>query len=286
MVAGYLWLSFFSYRVYDHEAGRLSAVASAILSPACLICVFADAPKGHGLGRGIRPRLGTYVHDLRCHRRVGLDLQFQTRISRRGFQSARRLVSPILNYLIAISSSALLPFLFACFVARKGFWQAGAVLALMLFYYPIAMTKTAFFAPAWLIVMSVLWRFFGARLAVVLSLLLPTPAGVVMLLLFNDAVHQTVPSSYFFNVNFRMIAVPSLAMDLYNEFFSRHELTYFCQIGILMRIVGCPYGDHLGLSCCITFPRAEHTTPRCLRRKASRPWGCCLRRSPPLYAAS
>jgi hypothetical protein len=32
----------------------------------------------------------------------------------------------------------------------------------------------------------------------------------------------------FFNVNFRMSAAPSLAIDLYNDFFSKHGLTYFC----------------------------------------------------------
>jgi hypothetical protein len=40
-----------------------------------------------------------------------------------------------------------------------------------------------------------------------------------------------------------MVAIPSVAMDVYNDFFSRHELTYFCQISFLKPIVQCPYQD-------------------------------------------
>ena len=48
-------------------------------------------------------------------------------------------------------------------------------------------------------------------------------------------------------VNFRMIATPSNAMDIYNDFFSRHDLTYFCQIRILKPLLGCPYQDQLSI---------------------------------------
>jgi hypothetical protein len=34
-------------------------------------------------------------------------------------------------------------------------------------------------------------------------------------------------------------------MDIYNDFFSRHDLTYFCQISVLKRIIYCPYQDQL-----------------------------------------
>jgi len=50
-----------------------------------------------------------------------------------------------------------------------------------LFYYPIAISKTALFAPAWLMVMWGLSRLFGAGIAVVLSLLLRSWAGSSLL---------------------------------------------------------------------------------------------------------
>jgi hypothetical protein len=54
-------------------------------------------------------------------------------------------------------------------------------------------------------------------------------------------------ASYLSAINFRMVAIPSIAMDVYNDFFSRHELTYFCQINLLKRFVACPYQDYLGI---------------------------------------
>ena len=39
--------------------------------------------------------------------------------------------------------------------------------------------------------------------------------------------------------------MPSNAMDIYNDFFSRHDPTYFCQISILKRIMSCPYQEPL-----------------------------------------
>jgi hypothetical protein len=58
---------------------------------------------------------------------------------------------------------------------------------------------------------------------------------------------------YFEIVNFRMVAVPSSAMDFYNDFFSKHELTYFCQIRILKSIISCPY-DEMSLVIMRAYP--------------------------------
>ena len=136
----------------------------------------------------------------------------------------------ILNYLIGITSNALLPFLFACFLARRNFWRAGAVLVLLLFYYPIAMSKVAFFAPAWLVLMALLSIIAGAKIAVILSLLIPALAGVV-LTSCSENTRKLISPFYFKNVNFRMIAIPSVAMDVYNDFFAKHEHTIFARCG-------------------------------------------------------
>jgi len=46
-------------------------------------------------------------------------------------------------------------------------------------------------------------------------------------------------------VNLRMIAIPSLAMDYYNYFFARHDLTFFCQIRVVKAIMGCAYQQEI-----------------------------------------
>jgi hypothetical protein len=43
-----------------------------------------------------------------------------------------------------------------------------------------------------------------------------------------------------------MVAIPSVAMDIYNDFFAKHDLTNFCQISILKRFMQCPYQEQIG----------------------------------------
>ena len=52
---------------------------------------------------------------------------------------------------------------------------------------------------------------------------------------------------YLYVVNFRTMAVPSVAMDVYNHYFSNHDLTYFCQIRLLKPFMACPYQDQLSV---------------------------------------
>ncbi len=233
MFVGYLWLSFFSDYVYDRRTALLSAAASAVvfLLPALFISSPIRQIGTMSLRAFDRLLMLIFLFSLVT---VAAGASYNFRIVNPGDVSSLRADSfpAILNYLIGITSSSLLPFLFACFLARKDPWRAGAVLILLLFYYPVAMSKIAFFAPAWLIAMAVLSRIAGAKVAVVLSLLIPALIGVILLFLFSQ--HSTlshVALSYFFTVNFRMIAIPSIAMDLYNDFFSRHDLTYFCRCG-------------------------------------------------------
>jgi hypothetical protein len=67
-------------------------------------------------------------------------------------------------------------------------------------------------------------------------------AGLVLVYLFHAKA-----ALYLSIVNFRMIAVPAVAMDVYNDFFSRHDLTYFCQISFLKPILHCPYPEPLSI---------------------------------------
>ena len=112
----------------------------------------------------------------------------------------------------------------------------------MLLFYPITLSKLAFFTPAWLVLIAILSKLFQARTAVVLSLLGPVLAGVVL-----NLVLKKLAIPYFSTVNFRMIAIPSNALDVYSDYFSRHDLTHFCQISALKRIMSCPYQEPLSI---------------------------------------
>jgi hypothetical protein len=54
-------------------------------------------------------------------------------------------------------------------------------------------------------------------------------------------------SDYFFELtNYRMFAIPAMAMDRFSDFFASHELTHFCQIRLIAAIKGnCPYPSPL-----------------------------------------
>jgi hypothetical protein len=244
MVLGYLWLNLFSDLNYNHRLGGLSAAASAIafLLPA----IFITSP--------IRQR---YVVPAKAFERLltlslvlGAATILFSAIYNFRFVSIGNIYDfrgelkfPfLLNYWIGITSNGLLPFAFGCFVIRRNYWRAGITLALLLLFYPITLSKLAFFTPAWLLTIALLSKSFEARTTVVLSLLLPMLLGVILIAIFKPG---ALP--YFELVNFRMIATPSNAMDIYNDFFFNHDLTYFCQIRILKPMVDCPYDDQLSI---------------------------------------
>jgi hypothetical protein len=127
-------------------------------------------------------------------------------------------------------------------------------LLLLLLLFPITLTKMALFGPFWLLFLALLSRFFSARTSVVLSLFLPLSAGVFWMFLFNQGAISYDQVRFFFGaINFRMIAFPSIAIDVYNDFFSTHDHTCFCQIIFLKRFVDCPYTDPLAIVMAKTY---------------------------------
>jgi hypothetical protein len=250
MVVGYLWLNYFSEFSYNHQLSALSAAASAVafLLPALFIKsplrqVWTPSPKSFDRLLHLLLMIGAATVAIGASynfRLVGISDIY-------AFRETLALPT-VLNYLIGITSGALLPFAFACFVERKDGWRAGAVLILLLCYYPITLSKLALLAPVWLVVMLLLSKAFELRIAVVVSLLAPVTFGIVLFLLYRyDLAPYGATIPYFGLVNFRMFAIPSLAMDYYNEFFFRHDLTYFCQIRLLKSVVVCPYQDLLSV---------------------------------------
>ncbi len=248
MILGYLWLVQFSRFPYDHALASASAFVSALafLGPA----LFIAAP--------IRQRLVLSPRAL-ANLLSGI-LILATAVVAAGVFYNFRLVGVAdiyafraelefpkwLKYAIGATSNALLPFAFACFVARGDRWRAAAVLLLLLLLYPVTLTKLALFAPFWLLFLALLSRFLEARTSVVLSLFLPVLCGVILMALPGAVRYQHI-LDYFGAINFRMIAFPSIALDVYNDFFSTHDHTYFCQISFLKPLMHCPYSEPLSI---------------------------------------
>jgi hypothetical protein len=244
MVLGYLWLNCFTDLIYDHRLAGLSAAASmiAFLLPALFItapvrpvCVLSTLAFGRLLS-GIVILAAAIIA-------VGAVYNFRIVAVSEIYAFRDKLESPaFLNYLLGMASGALLPFAFAVYAERRAYWRAAAVLLLLLLIYPINLSKFALLAPVWLAVVHILSRLLEARLVVITSLLAPMLAGIVLTSLFPM---KAVP--YFFLVNFRMITIPSTGLDIYNDYFSRHDLTHFCQISFLKHLVACPYQEPLAI---------------------------------------
>jgi hypothetical protein len=250
MILGYLWLVEFSRFSYDHALATLSAFASALafLVPA----LFITSPIKQRLilsERALDNLLSFILILAAAIIAVGALYNFRLVGIADIYNFRNEFQFPVwLGYAMGVTSNALLPFAFACFVARGNRWRAAAVLLLLLLFYPVTLTKLSLFAPFWLLFMALLSRFFEARTSVVLSLFLPLSAGVILALLFKfGALPYQLITSYFGAINFRMIAIPSSALDFYNDFFSTHDLTYFCQISFLKPFADCPYSDPLSI---------------------------------------
>jgi hypothetical protein len=242
MISGYLWLNCFSDLNYDHRMAGFSAAVSAaaflfpalfFVSPVKQLYTMSAAAFDRLLIAILLLALAAVIAGaLYNFRLVGIENIYDFRDT---------MESPaVVNYAIWIASGALLPFAFAGFIARKAHWRAGAALLLLLLIYPVTLSKLTLFAPFWLVAVLLLSRVFEVKTAVVMSLLAPVLIGLILHVLFTA---QT--ALYFSIVNFRLVAIPSNSLDVYNDFFSRHDLTYFCQISVVKRIMHCPYQEPL-----------------------------------------
>lgn len=250
MIVGYLWLVAFSLLPYNHSLAIVSIFLSALAFLAPALFITSPLRQGFELSAWAFDALlscllalaaatvaaGAYHHfrlvDLSEIYKFRAEIEFPT----------------LLRYAIGIASNALLPFTLACFVARRDPWRAAIALMLMLLFYPVTLTRLTLFAPLWLLFLALLSKLAEARIAVILSLLLPLAGGVVIMLLTRDGViPSTLGMQYFGTINSRMIAMPSVAIEVYNNFFSTHELTHFCQINLLKPLIPCPYGEPLSV---------------------------------------
>ena len=235
MIAGYLWLNAFSKFQYDHLVAAVSAIVScaAFLLPSMLITSPIGRP-GKLSERSFERVLSAIVLLSLAISVVAAFYGFRLVGISEIYKYRGELQLPtLLNYAVASTTSVLLPFAFASYALRDRYWMSAAVLGIALSFYPSTLTKMALLAPAWMIFITLLSRF-SARATPILSLCLPILAGIILILWIGEPMRP-----YFNVVNWRMVIVPSQAMDVYHEYFARHDLTHFCQIRLLKPFIPC-----------------------------------------------
>ena len=251
LIAGFIWLSYFTFSEYDHAMARWSAIGSlfAFSIPALFQTMTARrtivlTPEAMDLL--LKIALGAAVAVL------GLSIPYGFAFV--GIPEAERLRSSfsrpdLLNYVTNILIYAVLPFSFAFFAQRRCNLMAAASLLLIFLFYPILLNKTVLFAAGWLPFVFFIFRAFEAKQASVLSLIIPLLSGLLLycVALWVGGSNGEFVKLGFGYVNGRMFAVPSIAMDYYADFFATNPHTYFCQINIVRAIAGCPYSDQLGV---------------------------------------
>jgi hypothetical protein len=244
MVLGYLWVSRFSDFAYDHRTAEISAAISAIAFLAPALLIRSAISQRVALSETAFEKLLTAMLALGAAViAVGAIYSFRIVSLMDIYNFRSELQFPtLLNYMIGITSTALLPFVFACYVLRSAFVRAAAVLLLLLLFYPITLSKSAFFAPFWLVYITVISWALGSRVAVLLSLTLPILVGIILMMFFPAYAYP-----YHHIVNLRLFAIPSNALDFYNDFFAHHPHTYFCQISFLKSVLPCPYHEPLSV---------------------------------------
>jgi hypothetical protein len=244
MILGYLWLNCFSHFNYNHSMAGASAAVSAIVFLMGALLITSPIRQLYALSESAVERLLTLILLIAAATAViGAAYNFKLVSIENMYDFRKELQFPtIVNYLIGATTSVLLPYAFACFVVRKKPWHACAALLISVSFYPIVLNKLVLFTPVWLVTLAILSKIFDVRRTTVLSLLLPMLVGVILIVAVGEYTRQ-----YFYIVNMRMMVVPSSAMDIYNEFFARHDLTYFCQVQVLKPFVTCPYEYPLGI---------------------------------------
>jgi hypothetical protein len=244
MVLGFIWLGSFTRFNYDHNLATLSAAASMLLFLLPSLLITAPVKPVFTLSARTLEHLLTAILALALVT-IFTASTYNFRLVSLGhiYDFRNELHFPAtIRYLIGMLSGTLLPFAFACYWTLNRRWRAGFALLLLLSFYPITLSKLTFFAAAWMLMLTALSKLFESRIATLLSLHLPILIGVILIVIFPSDV---LSPRYFDTVNIRMIATPSSAMNIYNDFFASHPLTYFCQISFLKPLTNCPYQDLL-----------------------------------------
>jgi len=124
----------------------------------------------------------------------------------------------------------LLPFLFACFRYAQKLLEVGRDPVLLLFLLSGCHEQDRLAGAGWLVFVLLLSRVFEPKLPSSSHLLGPIFVGVLLFVLFKyEVIPYEAAIPYFEVVNFRMVAVPSSAIDVYNDFFQSMTLPIFAR---------------------------------------------------------
>ena len=175
MMAGYFWFNIFGTLGYDRRAALISAIASIILFLAPVLLITRPARRFFTLPHAALDLLPACVFLLSAVvflltalngvRLAGLTDMYKYRATLHHSQ--------LFEYFVGIFYGALLPFAFACSLARKRWLMLLALCALSLLFYTVTLTKVSLFVSSLLIFFAILSAYFEARAAVILSLLIP-----------------------------------------------------------------------------------------------------------------
>jgi len=248
MIAGYIWLSYFIVGDYDHAQARWSLAASLLLLLVPLL--FQARPlrprfslSAQTMNRLLPGLLASALLVLAWNAVYGFAFVSTAEADRlRGTLSR----PTVLSYIDSWLAGALLPFAFAWFASRRRYVLAALSIILIAAFYPVLLNKTVAFAGVWLPFLFILFSLVEARRAAALSLLLPLFFGLVVVWLTEIGLPKQIYVLVYGGVNYRMLAFPAMALDRYFDFFAHHDLTHFCQIGIVRHFTGCPYQFQLG----------------------------------------
>jgi hypothetical protein len=237
-VFGFVWLSYFSGFDYPHAIARWAMIAA--LAAVIIPLLFQDIPVWRpelseaALQRIVVALLAMSLAVLIADMSYGASLGDP-------YGAARNSVTrpALLNYLTGIIIGALLPYLFAHFATRRQWTSAVGLLLFAFCFYPVVNNKTILLLPLWLPFLFWLFGRFDPRLATVLALLVPMTIGLAAFFVLLPDRSYVVFSA----INLRFIAIPSLALDHYADFFARRGLTHFCQVSVLRALFGCSYGE-------------------------------------------
>ncbi|WP_194454125.1 hypothetical protein [Bradyrhizobium sp. CCBAU 53421] len=239
-VFGFVWLSFFSGFDYPHAIARWAMIAA--LAAAIVPLMFQTMPVWRpGLSEAAIKRIALLLLASSFAVLVA-DISYGANLGS-PYSAVRNAVTrpALLNYLTGIMIGAVLPYLFTHFASRSQWMQAACVLLFALCFYPVVNNKTVLLLPIWLPFLFWLFGRFNPRLATVLAFLIPMIIGLAAFAVLGADKDYVVFSA----INLRFLAIPSLALDQYADFFAHRELTRFCQISILRQVTACPY-DELG----------------------------------------
>ncbi|WLA52188.1 hypothetical protein QIH80_20075 [Bradyrhizobium elkanii] len=234
-VFGFVWLSFFSAFDYPHAIARWAMIAA--LAAAMIPLMLQNIPVWRpDLSEAAVKRIAVLLL-ASCFGVLVADISYGVNLGNPYGAARTAVVRPaLMNYLTGIMIGAVLPYLFAHFASRRRWIPAAGVLLLALCFYPVVNNKTVLLLPIWLPFLFWLYGRFDPRLATVLAFLIPMLIGLLAFVILVADKNYIVFSA----INLRFVAIPSLALDQYADFFAHRELTRFCQITVVRYMTACP----------------------------------------------